>query len=54
MIRCVNNALNNIHERALQLIYINHEKLFESILTGDNLKTILYKTLNFLQFEYTR
>ena len=34
------NALNNIHERALRLIYNDDEKSFNSILTENNLKTI--------------
>ena len=36
----LNNALNNIHERALRLIYNHHEKSFNSILIENNLKTI--------------
>ena len=51
--RYLNNALNNIHERALRLIYNDHEKSFNSILTENNLKTIHQKTLNFLQLKYT-
>ena len=47
------NALNNIHERALQLIYNDDGKSFNSILTENNLKTIdQKKTLNFLQLKY--
>ena len=38
--RFLNNALNNIHERALWLIFNHHEKLLDSILTENNLKTI--------------
>ena len=33
----LNNALNNIHEQALRLIYNDHEKSFNSILTENNL-----------------
>ena len=52
--RYLNNALNNVHERALRLIYNDHEKSFNSILTENNLKTIHQKkTLNFLQLKYT-
>ena len=47
----VNNALNNIHERALRLIYNNHEKSFNSILTENNLKTIHQKHLKFPAIE---
>ena len=36
----LNNALNNIHERALRLICNHHEKSFNSILIENNLKTI--------------
>ena len=36
--RYLNNALNNIHERALRLIYNDHEKSLNSILTESNLK----------------
>ena len=43
----LNNALNNIHERALRLIYNDHEKSFSSILTENNLKTIHQKNLEF-------
>ena len=50
--RYLNNALNNIHERALRLLCNDHEKSFNSILTENNLKTILQKTLNFLQLKY--
>ena len=49
--RCLNNALNNIHERALRLIYNNHEKSFNSILTENNLKTVHQKNLQFLAIE---
>ena len=38
--RYLNNALNNIHERALRLIFNHHEKSLNSILTENNLKTI--------------
>ena len=47
----LNNALNNIHERALRLIYNNHEKSFNSILTENNLKTIHQKSLELLAIE---
>ena len=47
----LNNALNNIHERALRLICNDHEKLFNSILTESNLKTINQKNLEFLEIE---
>ena len=47
----LNNALNNIHERALRLIYNDHEKSFNSILTENNLKTIHQKNLEFLAIE---
>ena len=54
MSRYLNNALNNIHERTLRLIYNGHEKSFNSILTENNLKTIHQKKpLNFLQLKYT-
>ena len=49
--RYLNNALNNIHERALRLIYNDHEKSFNSILTENNLKTIHQKNLEFLAIE---
>ena len=49
--RYLNNALNNIHERALRLIQNNHEKSFNSILTENNLKTIHQKNLEFLAIE---
>ena len=51
--RCLNNTLNNIHERALRLIFKDHEKSFDRILTENNLKTIHQKTLNFLPLKYT-
>ena len=47
----LNNALNKIHERALRLIYNDHEKSFNSILTENNLKTILQRNLEFLAIE---
>ena len=47
----LNNALNNIHERALRLIYNDHEKSFNSILTENNLKTIHQKNLEFLAIK---
>ena len=50
----LNNALNNIHERALRLIYNDHEKSFNSILTENNLKTIHQKNLEFLAIEIYR
>ena len=49
--RYLNNALNNIHERVLRLIYNDHEKSFNSILTEYNLKTIHQKNLEFLATE---
>ena len=49
--RYLNNALNNIHERSLRLIYNDHEKSFNSILTENNLKTIHQKNLEFLAIE---
>ena len=49
--RYLNNALNNVHERALRLIYNYHEKSFNSILTENNLKTIYQKNLEFLAIE---
>ena len=48
---CLDNALNNIHEWALQLIYSNHEKSFNSAVTKNNLKTIHKKILEFLAIE---
>ena len=47
----LNNALNNIRERVLRLIYNYHKKSFNSILTENNLKTIHQKTLAFLAIE---
>ena len=49
--RYLKNALNNVHERALRLIYNDHEKLFNSIFTENNLKTIHQKNLEFLAIE---
>ena len=49
--RYLNNALNNIHERALRLIYNDYEKSFNSILTENNLKTIHQKNLEFLAIK---
>ena len=37
--RYLNNALNNIHKLALGLIYKDHEKSFNSILTENNLNS---------------
>ena len=51
--RYLNNALNNVHERALRLMYNDHEKSFNSILTENNLKIFIKETLNFLQLKYT-
>ena len=47
----LNNALSNIHDRALRLIYNDHEKSFNSILTDCNVKTIHQKNLEFLAIE---
>ena len=49
--RYLNNALHNVHERALRLIYNNHEKSFNNILIENNLKTIHKKNLEFLAIE---
>ena len=49
--RYLNSALNNVHERALRLIYNDLEKSFNSILTENNLKTIHQKNLEFLAIE---
>ena len=51
--RYLKNALNNIHERALGMTYIDHEKLLNSILTENNLIPSHQKILNFLQLKYT-
>ena len=45
--RYLNNALNNIHEQVLRLIFNDHEKSFNSILTENDLKTIHKKPLEF-------
>ena len=51
-LRYLNNALNNnIYEGALRLIYKDHEKSFNSILTESNLKTIHQKNLEFFAIE---
>ena len=47
----LNNALNDIHERALRLIYSDHEKSLNSILTENNLKTIHQKNREILAIE---
>ena len=52
--RYLNNALDNTHERALRLIYNDHEKSFNSILVENNLKTIHHKNLEFLATEIYR
>ena len=49
--RYLNNALNRIHERDLRLIYNDYQKLFNSILTENNLKTIHQKNLESLAIE---
>ena len=49
--RYLNNALNKIQERALRLIYNDHEKSFNSILTESNIKAIHQKNLEFLAIE---
>ena len=46
-----NNALNSIYEWALWLVYNDHEKSFNSILTKTSLKTIHQKNLEFLATE---
>ena len=50
----LNNALINIHERALRLIYNNHEKSFNSVLTENNLNAIHQENLEFLAIEIYR
>ena len=47
--RYLNNALNNVHERTLRLIFNDHEKSFNSILTENNLKTIHQKNWHVLK-----
>ena len=49
--RYLNNALNNIHERALRLIHNDHEKSFNSILAENNIKAIHQKNFRFLAIE---
>ena len=49
--RYLNNALNNVHERAPRLIYNDHEKSFHGILKENNLKTIHQKNIEFLTIE---
>ena len=49
--RYLHNALNNIHEWALRVIYNDHENSFNSILTENNLKAIHQKNLEFLAIE---
>ena len=48
---CMTVPLNNIHERALRLIYNDHEKSFDSILRENNLKTIHQENLEFLAID---
>ena len=50
-VTCLNNAVNNIRKQTLRLIYNDHEKSFNSILTDNNQKTILQKNLEFLATE---
>ena len=47
----LNNASNNIHERALRLIRNDLEKSFNSVLTENNLKTTHQKSIEFLAIE---
>ena len=49
--RYLNNALNNIHKQALRLIYNDHEKSFNSILTENNLKTIHQRKFEFIAMK---
>ena len=49
--RYLKNTLNDLHERALQLIYNYHKNLFNNILTESNLKTIDQKKIEFLTIE---
>ena len=51
MSRYLNNTLNNIHKRALWLIYNDHKKSFSSILIENNLKTIYDENLELLAIE---
>ena len=48
MSRYLNNTFINIHEQPFRLIYSNREKLFNSILIENSLKTIHQKPLEFL------
>ena len=49
--RYLNNALKNIHECALRLMYNDHKKSLNRILTENNLKTIHQQNLEFLAVE---
>ena len=44
----LNNALNSIHERALRLIYNNHELPFDTILQDNKQKSIYQKNIELL------
>ena len=47
----LNNALNKIHERALRLIYNDHEKSFNSISTEKQSKTLKLLAIEIANFK---
>ena len=49
--RYLNNALNNIHERALHLIYNDYELPFDRILEDNKQKSIHQKNIESLAIE---
>ena len=47
--RYLNNALNNIHERALRLIYNDYKLRFDRILESNKQKSIHQKIIELLE-----
>ena len=46
--KSINNKINNLHERALKLIYCDHSSSFQELLQRDNSVTIPEKNIQAL------
>ena len=49
--RTLNNRINNIHLRALRIVYQDKESSFEELLQKDNSVSVLMKSLQYLATE---
>ena len=47
-----NNRINNLHERALRIVYNDYQSAFENLLELDNSVSIHHRNIRFYQLNY--